>query len=89
MVDLHEQLVYPVLIEYTNVAIQRGVPIIRPMWFADNLDPRLLAIDDQFLIDNSILVAPILDPATFERTIYRKDHGSRKERVKSIKVQAR
>jgi alpha-glucosidase (family GH31 glycosyl hydrolase) len=34
--DLHENLVYPLLIKYATIATQTGEPIIRPIWWLDN-----------------------------------------------------
>ena len=70
MVNVHETLVYEVFVRHANETIKTGMPVIRPMWFADNLDPQLFTIDDQFLVGSDILVAPILDPKTYQRTIY-------------------
>ena len=70
MVDLHEQVVYPVLLKYAAQSIQTGAPIIRPMWYFDNSDSKLFTIADQFMIGDDILVAPILDPNTYQRDIY-------------------
>ena len=70
MVYLHERLVYPILVDSAKETVRSGVPIIRPMWFADNLDSRLLTIDDQFMVGDKILVAPILEPNSVQRDIY-------------------
>ncbi|RNA20253.1 hypothetical protein BpHYR1_035575 [Brachionus plicatilis] len=70
LVDLHEQLVYPILIEYANNAVVTGEPIIRPLWWTDNSDLMALKISDEFLVGNDILVAPILDENHYKRDIY-------------------
>lgn len=36
LVEIHENLVYPLLEKYGNLAVQNGSPIIRPMWWVDN-----------------------------------------------------
>ena len=70
MVDLHEQLVYPVLLKYAAKAMETGAPIIRPMWYFDNSDSKLFTIADQFMIGDDILVAPVLDHKTYQRDVY-------------------
>ena len=70
MVDLHEQLVYPVLLKYATKALETGAPIIRPMWYFDNSDSKLFTIADQFMVGDDILVAPVLDPKTYQRDVY-------------------
>lgn len=70
MVNLHENDVYPVLIEFAKKATQTGEPIIRPMWWIDSLDRQNLVIDDQFLVGDKFLVAPILDKGATKRDVY-------------------
>ncbi|CAF0717114.1 unnamed protein product [Brachionus calyciflorus] len=70
LVNLHERLVYPVLIEYAKNAVETGEPVIRPVWWIDNSDEKTLTISDQFLVGNDILVAPILDENQYKRDIY-------------------
>ena len=69
-VDLHEKLVFPFLKFFADVSTQTGEPIIRPLWWIDNSDPYTLDIDDEFLIGNNLLVAPILEENSFARDIY-------------------
>ena len=47
-----------------------GEPIIRPMWWIDNTDANLLVIDDQFMVGNKILVAPVITENEDSRDIY-------------------
>lgn len=68
--DFHETDVYPQLIQFSNEAVQTGAPIIRPMWWADSSDEQNLVIDDQFLIGNHFLVAPVFDQGAIQRDIY-------------------
>ncbi len=70
LVNLHENLVFPELIKFAQQAVKTGEPIIRPVWWVDNSDEFLLKIDDQFLVGNQILVAPVLTENTFKRDIY-------------------
>ena len=70
LVALHETLVFPVVLKEANNSVQLGTPIIRPMWWVDNSDARTLRCDDQFMVGDDILVAPITDPSTYQRDIY-------------------
>ncbi len=70
MVDIHENIVFPVLMKETRNTILFGTPLIRPIWWLDNSDQIALNIDDEFLVGNDILVAPITDEDTFKRDIY-------------------
>lgn len=49
-------------------AVETGHPIIRPIWWIDD-SPHAIQIDDQFLIGDSMMVAPILDLTT-SRCVY-------------------
>jgi alpha-glucosidase len=46
----------PYLYTLFHEAASKGLPVIRPLFFADPADPRLRSIDDAFLIGNDILV---------------------------------
>jgi alpha-glucosidase len=43
-----------------NEASQTGLPVMRPVFFADPADPKLRAEDDAFLIGDDLLVVPQL-----------------------------
>jgi len=46
-----------------------GDPIIRPLWWIEQSEDSL-KIDSQFLIGDSILVAPVLDKDVHSRDVY-------------------
>ena len=50
----------PELLKFGQEAMDASRPIIRPLWMLNPLDPILQQIDDQFLIGDQILVAPVL-----------------------------
>ena len=56
--------------EAANKTITSGEPIIKPMWWNDSNDHTNLIIDDQYLLGDSLLVAPILDKGAVKRDIY-------------------
>ena len=46
------------------------MPVIRPLWMLDSQDPVNQVIDDEFMIGDEILVAPILRYKQRRRNIY-------------------
>ena len=73
----------PTIEALASEAAATGAPIVRPMWWADPLDPTCQWVDDQFMLGDRTLVAPVLDPGVTSRTVYlprgtwRADHGAR------------
>jgi len=51
-------------------AIATGFPIVRPLWWHDPTDPTCQWVDDEFMLGNTTLVAPVLDAAAHSRAIY-------------------
>ena len=67
---LHRRLrLLPLLETLFHDAARLGLPVARPLFFADPADPELRAVDDAFLLGDSLLVAPLLDPAATSRTV--------------------
>jgi len=60
----------PLLQKYARQAAKTGVPIIRPVFWLAPDDERALTCDDQFLVGDEILVAPVLYPRQRSREIY-------------------
>jgi alpha-glucosidase len=56
-------------------ASQDGVPVARPLFLADPVDPRLRAVDDSFLLGDDLLVAPALQPGQAERRLHLPGNG--------------
>jgi alpha-glucosidase len=50
-------------------AHRTGAPYVRPLLWADPADEQLRDVDDAFLLGDALLVAPILEPGTDERTV--------------------
>jgi alpha-glucosidase len=59
----------PTLYTLFHEACVTGSPIARPMFFADPSDANLRAIDDQFLLGEDLLVAPIVHEGASEREV--------------------
>ena len=64
LTQLHKE----VYTNFTKSVISEAVtlkhPIIRPMWWVESENLTFVANNDQFLVGNSLLVAPILSPAS-------------------------
>ena len=59
----------PTLASLTLEAHRTGMPIVRPMFLADPTDRALREVDDQFLLGDDVLVAPVLAPTATQRTV--------------------
>ncbi|KAH3829708.1 myogenesis-regulating glycosidase-like [Dreissena polymorpha] len=67
--EYRTSFVYPLLTE-TIQDVELGYPIIRPMWWVEPTDYKTYTIDDQFLLGNKTLVAPVLCIGARKRDIY-------------------
>lgn len=47
-----------------------GLPICRPMTLTDRADPGTYGINDQFMVGNDLLVAPVVTQGTTSRDVY-------------------
>ncbi|CAG2109246.1 unnamed protein product [Medioppia subpectinata] len=69
MLKLHEQFT-PLIIELAKNSVKTGEPIMRPIWWIAPNDPKAFLIDDQFLVGNDLLVAPVTTDKARKRDIY-------------------
>uniref|UniRef100_H3AKX7 Myosis regulating glycosidase n=1 Tax=Latimeria chalumnae TaxID=7897 RepID=H3AKX7_LATCH len=67
---LHETLVAPLVLELAGEVTDTGDPIIRPLWWIAPHDEAAHRIDSQFLIGDTLMVAPVLEPGKQERDVY-------------------
>lgn len=67
--DLHLKHVIPA-IDAIKDKIPAGDPILRPVWWIDPKDKNLYTIEDQFLVGDDIMVAPVLCEGQTSRMIY-------------------
>jgi len=58
------------IFEIAKEATKNGEPIIRPIFWLDPADEQALVCDDEFLLGNDILVAPVVSPNQRSRDIY-------------------
>ena len=54
------------------------------MWWLDPQDAAALAIDDQFLLGDEVLVAPVLEEGAVTRHVYLPSGGTLLSRVISV-----
>jgi alpha-glucosidase (family GH31 glycosyl hydrolase) len=67
--NLHVEFA-PKILGIAKSAIQNGQPIIRPIFWLDPSDERALTCDDEFLLGDEFLVAPVVTPNTTQRDVY-------------------
>ena len=67
--NLHEEFA-PKIIEIAKRSITKGLPIIRPIFWLDPSDEHALICDDEFLLGDDFLVAPVVSPYTRKRDIF-------------------
>ena len=67
--NLRYQLL-PYLYSLTYDAHQKGLPLMRPLWFHYPEDPRSFSCIDEYLWGRNILVAPVLEKGTTDRQVF-------------------
>jgi alpha-glucosidase (family GH31 glycosyl hydrolase) len=60
----------PKILEIAKSSIQNGQPIIRPVFWLAPDDDRALTCDDEFLLGDEVLIAPVVTPNTTQRDVY-------------------
>ncbi|XP_041466131.1 myogenesis-regulating glycosidase-like [Lytechinus variegatus] len=69
--SFHENVITPILVDLAETeAIPEGKPMIRPLWWIAPTDEHALLSDDQFLVGDDMLVAPIVENGTLSRDVY-------------------
>uniref|UniRef100_A0A7E4VCA7 Gal_mutarotas_2 domain-containing protein n=1 Tax=Panagrellus redivivus TaxID=6233 RepID=A0A7E4VCA7_PANRE len=58
----------PYIKSQCRVAIANGVPVIRPLWWALS-SKEALTVDDEFLVGDRLLVAPVVRENTYQRNV--------------------
>ncbi|XP_031658044.1 SITS-binding protein-like [Oncorhynchus kisutch] len=75
LIAWHQDFVVPLVTRYAEDWMTSGSPIYRPLWWLSPDDPATFTIDDQFLIGDEVLVAPVIERGTVRRNIYLPDGG--------------
>ena len=69
MTELHTRYA-DTIIALARQTVEDGSPINRPVWWLDPTDETALGIDDQFLLGDTVLVAPVMSEGVTSRNIY-------------------
>ncbi|XP_022106979.1 uncharacterized protein LOC110988061 [Acanthaster planci] len=71
-VSFHENFITPKLLDIarSETIVKPGQPLLRPLWWIAPTDEVSLKIDTEFLVGDDLLVAPIVNNATYSRDIY-------------------
>jgi alpha-glucosidase (family GH31 glycosyl hydrolase) len=67
--QLHTALA-PYLYRYAEIAHEEGLPIVRPLFLNYPDEVETYTLEDQYLLGDDLLVAPILEPDQDDRSIY-------------------
>ncbi|MCI4381677.1 hypothetical protein PGIGA_G00254830 [Pangasianodon gigas] len=65
-----QDFVVPLIEKYAQEWHATGNPIYRPLWWISPDDPATFTIDDEFLIGDEVLVAPVTEKGALQRDIY-------------------
>ncbi|NXE98230.1 SP15 protein, partial [Menura novaehollandiae] len=74
-IQRHRDFVVPLLLKYSEEWQSLGYPIFRPTWWLSPTDPAAFTIEDEFLIGDEVLVAPITEKGQTWRDIYLPGEG--------------
>ncbi|XP_076861797.1 SITS-binding protein [Brachyhypopomus gauderio] len=66
----HQNFVVPLIERYAKEWQMNGDPIYRPLWWLSPDDPVTFTINDEFLIGDKVLVAPVTEKGALQRDIY-------------------
>ena len=70
LTTLHETYVTDRILKLAQNALKTGEPIIRPLWWIDPLNTKTFDIEDEFLVGDDLLVAPVVEKDARTRDIY-------------------
>ncbi|KAJ6664964.1 hypothetical protein lerEdw1_005195 [Lerista edwardsae] len=76
-IQKHKNLVVPLIEKYSKEWLSWGYPIFRPVWWLSPTESVTFTIDDEFLIGDEVLVAPITEQGQSQRDIYLPREGQK------------
>ncbi|XP_062974813.1 SITS-binding protein-like [Elgaria multicarinata webbii] len=76
-IETHHNFVVPLIEKYSKEWLSQGYPIFRPLWWLSPNDPITFTIDDEFLIGDEVLVAPVTEQGQHQRDIYLPREGQK------------
>ena len=68
--SIKDKIVNPLLIKFAGEAMEKSLPLIRPLWMFNPTDENCQVINDQFMIGDTVLVAPVLHQGSRMRSVY-------------------
>ncbi|NXO49076.1 SP15 protein, partial [Aramus guarauna] len=74
-IQRHRDFVVPLITKYSEEWLRLGYPIFRPVWWLSPTDPTAFTVEDEFLIGDEVLVAPITEKGQRWRDIYLPGEG--------------
>lgn len=83
--SLHEKY-SPIFIKLAHESTVSGYPIIRPVWWNDPYSEDALTCEDEFLVGDEILVAPVVEKGAKARDIYLPP-GAWNDQLRNVKIQ--
>lgn len=60
----------PYVMQLMRAAHERGTPLMRPLFFDFDRDPKTADVDDQYMFGPDLLVAPVLEAGATSRRVY-------------------
>ncbi|KAG7468379.1 hypothetical protein MATL_G00142290 [Megalops atlanticus] len=69
-ISKHQDFVVPLIQRYAEEWRATRSPIYRPLWWLSPDDLNTFAIDDEFLIGDEVLIAPVTEKGATQRDIY-------------------
>jgi len=67
--NLHTELI-PYIQKYSKIACETGIPPVRHPVLKYTNDPGVRSLNDEFMLGDALLVAPVLEEQTFQREVY-------------------
>ncbi|KAM7165127.1 SITS-binding protein-like [Macrochelys suwanniensis] len=74
-IQRHQDFVVPLIVKFSKEWLSWGHPIFRPLWWLSPNDPVTFTIDDEFLIGDEVLIAPVTEQGQVQRDIYLPGEG--------------
>ncbi|XP_074852106.1 SITS-binding protein-like [Carettochelys insculpta] len=74
-IQRHQDFVVPLVLKFSKEWLSWGYPIFRPLWWLSPNDPVTFTVDDEFLIGDEVLIAPITEQGGVQRDIYLPGEG--------------
>ncbi|NXL35330.1 SP15 protein, partial [Glaucidium brasilianum] len=74
-IQRHRDFTVPLILKYSEEWLRSGYPIFRPAWWLSPTDPTAFTVEDEFLIGDEVLIAPITEKGQTWRDIYLPGEG--------------